>query len=160
VGGLPPVLNPDLPADKWNCFQRDVVVSLRIRAVSAESLTAPDRDFGATTPPPSVFLQKAGSLVPGAVLALVQGTPISGANIGGTTCSENATFSDASSTQFSTASPPYAGVFKPAGAAGLATFDKVDAERRWSLELLNAGGPVVIECWTVEFSLVASPSGP
>ncbi len=154
-----PVLNFVPGPNQVSCFLANVTLSVRIRAVNGTTVTAPDRDFGSTSP--RVVFRKTAATGGLTLLPVLEFKPIDGANIGGTNCNlQRLQFSDVAALPVSSATAPYVGAFKPAGAGGMAVFNGLAPSGPWSLEMSNLNGPVVIECWTVAFSLVTTPPAP
>jgi len=147
-----PVLNFGAPPAAGGCVVANTVLTVRFRGVSGATVTSPDRDFGGTSPKLSL---QADTLALTVYQPMIEGKPITGAVVGGTSCiGQTLELNGTALLPVISATPPYTGKFQPTGAGGMAVFNGLRMPSSWSLEMSNLNGPVVIECWSVSFDLV------
>jgi len=157
----PPEPGPDVvfepTADQRACVVSNLVLDVYFRGVDSAAVNSPDRDFGGTSPRLSLLKHSSSGTV---FQTMIEGKPVTGHRVG-TSCT-GAGFlrlTDTASLSVLDAPQPYSGTFKPTGAGGMALFNGLESASRWSLEMSNLNGPVVIQCWVLTLSLVA-PTAP
>ena len=138
-----PSINVQIPA---SCVISGVTTSVKLRGVTS---TGASRPFGGTSP----LLVLSDPL---AVVSLIQGVAIPGAQIG-SSCS-SLTFSDSAALPFSSAVAPYDGTFKPGTPLGVLNGSgPALANGVWELVLTNLQGPAIIDCWILSITLSPAP---